>query len=145
MDTTARVQILDETNCVSHSTNTLGKGMNPTILPPAMGKIVGQTRFFSLGETTSLGEGKLWIQTCLTPLKKWPCVMFCPSGGVGKYDYGYIKCGYVFYWTLHHKKVMTKPRFRNDYNFFELKVFPSSRFAPTTSKWNSQVFTRIFL
>ena len=23
-----------------------------------------QTRFFSLGEATSLGEGKLWIQTC---------------------------------------------------------------------------------
>ena len=43
--------------------------MNPIILPPAMGKIVGQTRFFSLGEATSLGEGKLWIQTCETPLK----------------------------------------------------------------------------
>ena len=47
-----------------HCTNTLGKGMNPIILPPAMGKIVGQTRFFSLGEATSLGEGQLWIQTC---------------------------------------------------------------------------------
>ena len=33
--------------------------MNPIILPPAMGKIVGQTRFSSLGEVTSLGEGKL--------------------------------------------------------------------------------------
>ena len=33
--------------------------MNPIILPPAMGKIVGKT-----GEATSLGEGKLWIQTC---------------------------------------------------------------------------------
>ena len=28
----------DETNCISHSTNTLGKGMNPTVLPPAMVK-----------------------------------------------------------------------------------------------------------
>ena len=54
-----QVQILDETDCISHSTNTLGKGMNPIILPPAMGKIVGQTRFFSHGEATSLGEGKL--------------------------------------------------------------------------------------
>ena len=36
--TATRVQILDETNCISHSTNTLGKGMNPIILPPAMGK-----------------------------------------------------------------------------------------------------------
>ena len=47
-----RVQILDETDCISHSTNTLEKDT-------AMGKIVGQTRFFSLGEATSLGEGKL--------------------------------------------------------------------------------------
>ena len=46
---------------ISHSTNILGKGMNPIILPPAMGKIVGQTRFFSLGETTSLGEIKTLI------------------------------------------------------------------------------------
>ena len=29
---------LDETDYISHSTNTLGKGMNPIILPPAMGK-----------------------------------------------------------------------------------------------------------
>ena len=33
-----RVQILDETDCISHSTNTLGKGMNPIILPPLMDK-----------------------------------------------------------------------------------------------------------
>ena len=48
MDTATRVQILDETDCISHSTNTLGKGMNPIILPPPMGKLVGQTGFFSL-------------------------------------------------------------------------------------------------
>ena len=64
MDTVTQVQILDETDCISHSINTLGKGMNPIILLPGMGKIVGQTGFFSLGEATSLGEGKLWIQTC---------------------------------------------------------------------------------
>ena len=33
-----QIQILDETDCIPHSTNTLGKGMNPIILPPAMGK-----------------------------------------------------------------------------------------------------------
>ena len=38
MDMATRVQILDETDCISHSNNTLGKGMNPIILPPAMGK-----------------------------------------------------------------------------------------------------------
>ena len=59
MDTATQVQIRDETDCISHCTNTFGKGMNPIILPPAMGKIVGQTRFFSLVEATSLGEGKL--------------------------------------------------------------------------------------
>ena len=32
------VQILDETDIISHSTNTLGKGKNPLVLPPAMGK-----------------------------------------------------------------------------------------------------------
>ena len=38
MDTVTQVQILDETVCISHRSNTLGKGMNPIILPPAMGK-----------------------------------------------------------------------------------------------------------
>ena len=38
MNTATRVQLLDETDCISHSTNTLGEGMNPSILPPAMGK-----------------------------------------------------------------------------------------------------------
>ena len=39
---TTRVQILDKTDCISHSTNTLGKGMNPIILSPAMGKQQGR-------------------------------------------------------------------------------------------------------
>ena len=38
MDTAIRVQFLDKTDCISHSSNTLGKGMNPIILPPAMDK-----------------------------------------------------------------------------------------------------------
>ena len=38
MDTATRVLLLDETDSISHSTNTLGKGMNPILLPPAMGK-----------------------------------------------------------------------------------------------------------
>ena len=33
-----RVQIKDEADCISHSTNTLGKGLNPIILPLAMGR-----------------------------------------------------------------------------------------------------------
>ena len=31
-------KILEETDCISYSTNTLGKGMNPISLSPAMGK-----------------------------------------------------------------------------------------------------------
>ena len=38
MDTATRVQILYETDCISHSTNTLGKGINLITLPSAMGK-----------------------------------------------------------------------------------------------------------
>ena len=38
VDTATRVQILDKADSISHSTNALGKGMNPIILPPAMGK-----------------------------------------------------------------------------------------------------------
>ena len=29
---------LDEADCISHNANTLGKGMNPIILTPAMSK-----------------------------------------------------------------------------------------------------------
>ena len=38
MDTETQVQILDDTDCISQSTDTLEKRMNPIILPPAMGK-----------------------------------------------------------------------------------------------------------
>ncbi len=38
MDTTTQVQTLDEADSVSLCTNTLGKGMNPILLSPAMGK-----------------------------------------------------------------------------------------------------------
>ena len=33
-----QVQILNEIVCISHSTNTLWKGMNPFLIPPAMDK-----------------------------------------------------------------------------------------------------------
>ena len=38
MDTATRVQTLDEADCISQSTNTFGKGMNPIILLPVTGK-----------------------------------------------------------------------------------------------------------
>ena len=44
--------------------------MHLIVRPPAMSKIVGQTVLFSLGMATDLGEGKLWIPSCYTLLKK---------------------------------------------------------------------------
>ena len=38
MDMVIQVQILDETVCISHNVNVLGKGMNPVIFPPALDK-----------------------------------------------------------------------------------------------------------
>ena len=39
MDTVTRVQILDETFCILRNINTIGKGVNPTILFPTMNKL----------------------------------------------------------------------------------------------------------
>ena len=47
----------------SHSTSTHEKAMDPTILLLVMSKIVQQTEPFNHGMATSLGKGKLWIQT----------------------------------------------------------------------------------
>ena len=38
MESAIGVQILDETDCISHSTNIFGKGVNPIMISQAMGK-----------------------------------------------------------------------------------------------------------
>ena len=48
MDTVTRVQIMDEAVCISHSANTFGKGMNPTILSSAIGKYKGSSLVWQL-------------------------------------------------------------------------------------------------
>ena len=58
MDTATRVQTLDKAVCISHGTYILEKGINPTILLPALCKIVGQTGLFNLVMATGLG-GKI--------------------------------------------------------------------------------------
>ena len=58
MDSVTRVQILDETVCISLHTNALGKSMNLSVLPFSYGYIVQQTGIFTLGKATSLGERK---------------------------------------------------------------------------------------
>ena len=45
---------LDEAVYISHGTNILGKGINPTILPQVMGKIMEQNGLFSFNMFTSL-------------------------------------------------------------------------------------------
>ena len=62
MDMATHFQILDEAVCISHISNTNGEWIQ--LFSPAMGEMVGQTEIFSLGMLTSLGEGKLCIQTC---------------------------------------------------------------------------------
>ena len=48
--------------------------------------IVEQTRFFSLDKATRAREGKLWIQTSFTPLKKLTlCHILLEGQGLGKY------------------------------------------------------------
>ena len=70
VDSPTWVQILNEVVCISHSTNTLGKAMNLTILLSTMDKyIVEYAEFFNLDKTTCLGEGKLWIQNSCRPRK----------------------------------------------------------------------------
>ena len=64
MDMANLVQLLDKAVCILCSINTLGKGMNPTILFSAVDELVRQTGLFNFGMATSLREGKLWIQAC---------------------------------------------------------------------------------
>ena len=66
MDTATQVQIMDEAVFAFYIVfiTYLWKDMNPTILPPSIGKKVWQTRIFSFGMATGLGERKIWIQIC---------------------------------------------------------------------------------
>ena len=59
MNVETRVQILCKAVCISHSTNTFGKDMNPNYSLSSNGQIVGQTELFNFGMATSLGERKL--------------------------------------------------------------------------------------
>ena len=63
MDRATRVQILDKTDCISHSPNTPWETYESNYSPSSYGvNSRWQTRFFSLGEATSLGEVKLRLK-----------------------------------------------------------------------------------
>ena len=82
-----RVQILDETDCISHSTYTLGKGMNPIILPPAMGKQQG--RLGSSALVRQLVQDKENSEFKLVKLRLKIDLVSYPARveGLGKYIY----------------------------------------------------------
>ena len=85
MDMAHQVQNLDKAVCISYGTDTLGKDMNPTILPPSTGKQLDrQIGLCNLGMATSLEEGKLWIQICKTLFKNWPCIASYLCGAIGQ-------------------------------------------------------------
>ena len=52
LDTVIRVQNLDDAVCISRKANTLGKGMNPNIVPLVMGKMEGRLNYFILVRQT---------------------------------------------------------------------------------------------
>ena len=106
MDTVTRVQILDETDCIQHSSNTLRKSMDPIILPPT----VGQTRFLQLWWGNYSRRRKTLNSNRLNSSKNWLCVISCPSGGVGKY-------GLILNWTVCVTLQSLKPfnRLQNNY------------------------------
>ena len=58
MNSVTCVQILNKVICISHNIKTLGKGINPTILPST---IVEPPGYFNLDMETGLVEGELWI------------------------------------------------------------------------------------
>ena len=73
MDQATWVKILDESVCISHSTHTFGKAMIATNFPQLWLNNDRQTGLFNLGMASSLGDGKVWIQTSCTPL----CIASC--------------------------------------------------------------------
>ena len=48
MESVTRVQILDETGCISLCVNDLERGMNPSVLHSAMGKLLGRLGYLAL-------------------------------------------------------------------------------------------------
>ena len=57
MELMSQAQILDEAVCISLGANTFGKGMNPSVLPPAMSE--EQDRLGSFALVRQPGEEKL--------------------------------------------------------------------------------------
>ena len=79
MESLTLVQILGEAVFSPH-TRALEKGVNPSVLTPA----VGQTGFFSLRKAGNL-EVKLWTSNTL--LKNWPLTILLTAEELSKYTF----------------------------------------------------------
>ena len=66
MDMTTQIQILQKNVCISHSTNTLGKGMNLNILHSAMGRFGSLTLIWQKKkEKSNFNPAKLLLKVYL--------------------------------------------------------------------------------
>ena len=99
---------------------------------------------------TGLEEEKLWIQTCCTPLKNWPCVTSCSYGGVGKYILNQMTpCMKSSLKVIVYDKdnnldmeamyVITAPHFRN-FDRYYFNCFVNPVILQTTKRSNLQLW-----
>ena len=86
MDTATRVQILDETDYILHSTNNPWERYESNYSPSSYGQIVGQTEFFSLGEVTRKEMENSEFKPVKLHLKIDLVSYPARAEGLGKYD-----------------------------------------------------------
>ena len=86
MTSAIQVQILYEVDFISYSTNTLGKGMNPIILPPAIGYYLDRLGSLVLGRQPVLEKENSELKLVKHRLK----IDLVSVGLVNGYVYKYI-------------------------------------------------------
>ena len=112
MDLVTQVQILDEAVWISHSANTLGKGMNLTIFPSAMSIKQGRLSFLTFvwqlvyeKENSEFEPVKLHLKTDLVSHGS------CAEGLVNTYIYTWVNrkfCHILLHASLQGIYHMTK-------------------------------------
>ena len=94
---------------ISHSFINLDKGINPAILPPSMGQIVGQSYPFSLGMATSLEHFlKFKFQSIKLRLKIGFPWHPARAEKLGKYVYKFVRTLiyiYIYIYTPTHTHI----------------------------------------
>ena len=98
-----RVQTLDKTVCISHCTNTLDKGMNLTILHPAMGKLLGRLGSLTMVCQPALEKENSEFKSLKLRLKLSMCAKSCSYGEVTIYLYIHTYI-YIYIYTRHDQE-----------------------------------------